>query len=89
MEGIHGPKLRPDLGSLNIWRLNIRQQMHRRLFIFLTKGISHQSRINNETLFIETDIKTCISFKYWVFCYITQPGATCDFDRQTHPRGAN
>lgn len=52
---IHGPKLCLDLGSESF---NIRKQMHRRLFIFMIKGIAHQSHINKETLFIEYDIKS-------------------------------
>lgn len=55
MAFIHGPKLCLDLGSESF---NIRKQMHRRLLIFMIKGISHQSRINKETLFIEYGIKS-------------------------------
>ena len=57
-------QLHLDLGSES---LNIRKQMHRRLFIFMIKGISHQSHINKETLFIEYDIKIWIPFKYWEY----------------------
>lgn len=44
-----------DLGSESF---NIKKQRHRRLFIFMIKGVLHQSRINKKTLFIECDIKS-------------------------------
>lgn len=83
---IHGPKFCLDLGSESF---NIRKKMHRLLFISMIKGISHQSHINKESLFIEYDIKSGFLSNTESILLHCASGATCDFDRQAHLRGAN
>lgn len=55
----------------------------------MIKDISHQSHINKESLFIEYDIKSGFLSNTESILLHYASGATCDFDRQAHLRGAN